>query len=468
MFLANNTELYLKDPVFDIAPTLDDYGSVMVNSGTAIEKITNEGNLNEVIVAVLDSGLAKEHPFFNYDRFLDDGSSLWGTSTDDGSGHGTHVSGIIYNNTPSCVKIRPYKVINDYNMGSLLSVALTVPEVVDKGADVINMSLGNLADAVTYLTFSDAISYAKEKNVPVVVASGNEYKELTGEIPATFTDCITVASVNDNGSPSEFANYGYAVDIAAPGEKINSTLPYKNRVKENGIPCNNHYYATVSGTSMATPFVTAAVAILLSIDNALSVSDVETILKQTTQIPDDWNVDYGAGIVDFLKMTTLRKTAAPKITLTDNGAVITASPQAKIYYTTDGTNPIVGESDLYLGEPIKTSRVEKIKAIAYIEEQLPSSVAVFDVYWTENIVIRYKGRHTVELDYEMERYNCTNEEMVSFDGKRIKGESIGKATVVIFYETGQRVIYNVTVKFADWQVIHKFFYKYFGILLWSF
>ena len=123
---------------------------------------------------------------------------------------------------------------------------------------------------------------------------------------------------------------------------------------------------------------------------------------------------------------------------------------------------------MYSGEPIKTSRVEKIKAIAYNEEQLPSNVAVFDVYWTENVVIRYKGRYTVRLDYEMERYNCTNEEIVSFDGTQIKGNSIGKASVVIFYETGQRVIYNVTVKFADWQWIHKIFYEWFGILLWSF
>lgn len=460
VFLANGKNSYSSDPVFDIVPTLNDYGCTMVNSKAAINKVTSMNNAPPVIVAVFDTGLSNDHPFFDSSRILDGGKTLWGTSTNDGYGHGTHVAGIIYNNTPANVKIRPYKVISDNNTGSLLSIALTVSVAVDNGADVINMSLGRLTDISTYLTFSDAVSYAKNKNVPVVVSAGNDYAELTLQVPAKIDDCITVSSVNDAKQPSEFSNYGYAVDIAAPGEKINSAIPYVSKIKENSISCNNHYYATISGTSMAAPFVSAAVAILLSIDPTLSVYEIETILKETAQVPDRWDTDYGVGIVDFSKMITLTKTAAPKITLTDDGAVITATSQAKIYYTTDGSTPVVGESDLYSGEPIKTSGVEKIKAIAITDGQLQSNVAIKALKWSNSITVRYKGKKALDLPptYEIKKCSSSKEEVVTVDSKgNITGISVGEARVIVHLEYNQVATYNVTVEYEPWQLFIIYF-----------
>lgn len=460
VFVANSTNSYTDDPVFDIEPTLDDYGCAMVNSKVAINKVANMEKAPEVIVAVFDSGLTNDHSYFDTSRILDGGKTLWGTTTNDGHGHGTHVTGIIYNNTPANVKFRPYKVISDNNMGSLLSVALNVSVAVDKGADVINMSLGNYSDVYTYLTFSDAVTYAKNKNVPVVVAAGNDFEELTTQVPALIDDCITVSSVNDAMQPSEFSNYGYTVDVAAPGEKINSVVPYENKIKENGISCNNHYYATVSGTSMATPFVSAAVAILLSLDPTLTVSDIETILEQTAQVPGNWDTDYGAGIVDFSEMMTLTKTAAPKITLTDDGAVITATSQANIYYTTDGSTPIVGESDLYSGEPIKTTGVEKIRAIAFIDGQLQSNVTTRVLKWTKNITIRYKGKKALDLPPNYKINNCysSKEEIVTVDRNgNITGVSVGEARVTVYIEYNQVATYNVTVEYEPWQLFIIYF-----------
>ncbi len=460
VFVANSTNSYTDDPVFDIEPTLDDYGCAMVNSKVAINKVANMEKAPEVIVAVFDSGLTNDHSYFDTSRILDGGKTLWGTTTNDGHGHGTHVTGIIYNNTPANVKFRPYKVISDNNMGSLLSVALNVSVAVDKGADVINMSLGNYSDVYTYLTFSDAVSYAKNKNVPVVVAAGNDFEELTTQVPALIDDCITVSSVNDAMQPSEFSNYGYTVDVAAPGEKINSVVPYENKIKENGISCNNHYYATVSGTSMATPFVSAAVAILLSLDPTLTVSDIETILEQTAQVPGNWDTDYGAGIVDFSEMMTLTKTTAPIIKLTEDGAVITATAQAKIYYTTDGSIPVVGESELYSGEPIKTTGVEKIRAIAFIEGQLQSNVTTRALKWTKNITIRYKGKKALDLPpiYEIKNCYSSKEEIVTVDRNgNITGMSVGEARVTVYMEYNQVATYNVTVEYEPWQLFIIYF-----------
>lgn len=460
VFVANSTNSYTDDPVFDIEPTLDDYGCAMVNSKVAINKVANMEKAPEVIVAVFDSGLTNDHSYFDTSRILDGGKTLWGTTTNDGHGHGTHVTGIIYNNTPANVKFRPYKVISDNNMGSLLSVALNVSVAVDKGADVINMSLGNYSDVYTYLTFSDAVSYAKNKNVPVVVAAGNDFEELTTQVPALIDDCITVSSVNDAMQPSEFSNYGYTVDVAAPGEKINSVVPYENKIKENGISCNNHYYATVSGTSMATPFVSAAVAILLSLDPTLTVSDIETILEQTAQVPGNWDTDYGAGIVDFSEMMTLTKTTAPIIKLTEDGAVITATAQAKIYYTTDGSIPVVGESELYSGEPIKTTGVEKIRAIAFIEGQLQSNITTRALKWTKNITIRYKGKKALDLPpiYEIKNCYSSKEEIVTVDRNgNITGMSVGEARVTVYMEYNQVATYNVTVEYEPWQLFIIYF-----------
>ncbi len=466
MFNESSKNSYGSPPTFDSIPTLDDYGCVMVNSKATLDKLNGNYNLPEVIVAIFDSGIAESHPYFDYSRILCDGKFLGNSNINDRCGHGTHVAGIIYNNTPSNVKLRPYKVTDDNGRGSLLLIALNIYVAVDKGADIINISLGRMSGILTYLTYAESVSYAKEKNVPVVVAAGNEFKMLTSESPAIVYNCITVSSVDEFSCPSEFSNYGNAVDIAAPGEKINSTLPYNNKIEEANTLCNNHYYATVSGTSMSTPFVSSAIAILLSIDPTLTVSEIETTLKQTATVPENWDSSYGAGIVDFSEMITLIKTIPPQITASNNTVVISA-PEAKIYFTTDGTDPIINESNLYSGEPINISGIKTVKAIAVAEGQPPSNIVSFDVNRLENIEIRYKGRKTIKSLYKIEKYYCSNDEIVSFDGKQIKGESIGKATVTIFYETGQMVTYKVTVDFAPFQWFHEIIYKLFGVLLWS-
>ncbi len=111
-FSLNDPFSYMSDPVFDIEPSLNDYGCVMVKSETAINKASNSDS-PEIVVAVFDSGLDKNHPYFDYSRIIDSEVSLAGSDTNDTFGHGTHVSGIIYNNTPNNVKISPYKVCGE-------------------------------------------------------------------------------------------------------------------------------------------------------------------------------------------------------------------------------------------------------------------------------------------------------------------------------------------------------------------
>lgn len=454
-------------PVFDIKPTLDDWGSVAINASTVIRNMQNDENLPKVTVAVLDTGFDYSHSFFDPSRINDSKVNSVDSSqnTNDVFGHGTFVAGIIYNNTTPNVDISVYKVLGDNGKAkSAFKLIQTIVVAVKDGVDVINMSLGGKGDLFDYLHFSDAISYAKDKGVPVVVASGNQGEELTIEVPATVSEAITVAAVNPDLTPSDFSNYGSWVDVAAPGRQINSTLPYRNNIaleiEGKYVYLDEHNYSTAFGTSAAAPFVSAAAAMLKTKNLSYTVRDIETILKSTAQTTSSWNEDYGVGIIDFSKMMTLTKTNAPKIALTQEGATITASNQAKIYYTTDGSVPIEGESSLYTGEPIKTTGIKTIKAMAFVEGQLPSDVTTRNLKWTKNITIRYKGKVALDLPpiYEIKNCYSSKEEVVTVDKDgNITGISVGEAKVTIYLEYNQVATYNVTVEYEAWQLFIIYF-----------
>ncbi len=463
-------------PVFDIMPTLDDWGSVSTNASTVIQNMQSNKNLPVITVAVLDSGFDYSHPFFDSSRIIDSkvNSDDSSQDTNDRYGHGTFSAGIIYNNTTPNVEISVYKVLGDNGeTKSKFKLIQTIMVAVNDGADIVNMSLGGPSDLLGYMLFSDVISYAKSKGVPVVAAAGNDGIEISKEVPASIPDAITVAAVNPTLNPSDFSNYGSCVDIAAPGRQINSTIPYRNniaiKINSDIVYFDKHYYATAFGTSAAAPFVSAAAAILLTLNPELTVSNIETILKQSAHAPDNWNYNYGTGIVDFEKMLTMtQKAKKPKISLTKDGAIISAEPGTRVYYTTDRSVPNETESLLYNGTPINTSGVDVIKAIAYKDGILESDVTTFSLRWTENLTVPYKGRYKLKLPSDIVKFTNSNEEIISFNGERITGNTLGESRLTVYLETGQKVTCNITVDFAEWQIVHKFFYKLFGVILWCF
>jgi subtilisin family serine protease len=228
-------------------------GKKLIKMGDALEQTTYG---NGVIVALLDTGVDATHPDLS-DRiiggynFVDDNADVTDVNT-----HGTACAGIISANSKSTEGVRgiapeayllPVKVMNDTGKGESFAVIEGIVYAVDQGAKVLNLSIGTrgLSSAL-----NDAITYAVDKGVLIVAAAGNDG---TPEIlmPAGYKDVICVGAVDGNLQYAPFSNYGDKLDIVAPGVAINTTAP------EGG-------YLEFSGTSAAAPFVSGALAALIS------------------------------------------------------------------------------------------------------------------------------------------------------------------------------------------------------------
>jgi thermitase len=199
-----------------------------------------------VSVAVLDTGVDLTHPDLQ-GKVVASVNFSDSTTASDINGHGTHVAGIIgaaTNNSQGIAglgyntSIMNVKVMGDNGTGSSGSIAQGVVWAADNGARVVNISAGATFQMTT---LEDAINYAWGMGVVVVAAAGNEGSNAPF-YPAFYPNAIAVASTDmfDNLSPS--SDYGDWVDVAAPGGNIYSTLP-------------NNRYASLSGTSMASPHV---------------------------------------------------------------------------------------------------------------------------------------------------------------------------------------------------------------------
>ncbi len=305
------TAAYVNDPQYS-----SQWGLQKIGIETAWEKTT--GN-SDIVVAVIDTGIDYTHEelaaniWHNPDEIAgngadDDGNGLVDDVTGydfvnrdndpmDDNRHGTHCAGIIgarSNNTvggagvsPS-VSLMPLKVLAANGTGSTLSIYYGFKYAVENGARIISMSLGGYG--FNYLSYYGAY-YAYKNNVLVVAAAGNETNnnDATPVYPASlpFSNIIAVASTGSGDSLSSFSNYGArSVDIAAPGENILSTIP------GNG-------YAYLSGTSMATPFVSGAAALTLAMDDSLThIKTREFILKNAKKITALEGKVYTGGRLD--------------------------------------------------------------------------------------------------------------------------------------------------------------------------
>ncbi|MGK5678063.1 S8 family peptidase [Actinoplanes sp. URMC 104] len=284
-----------------------DFSKISVSA--AWPKSTGAG----VVVAVLDTGVDAKHPDLaanlvsGYDAVADTA----GVATD-GNGHGTHVAGTIAAATGNGVgvsgiapdtKIMPVRVLGADGSGYMSDTAEGIIWAADHGANVINMSLGS-GSKVTAV--SNAISYARSKGVVVVAAAGNERAQGSPtSYPAADAGVIGVAATDSSDKVAGYSNAGSYVDVAAPGSGILSTYPTALGGKTG--------YATMSGTSMASPHVAAVAALLKAYNRNLTPDQVESALESSavdlgTAGRDN---DFGYGRIDAVAALGAVQTGSP-------------------------------------------------------------------------------------------------------------------------------------------------------------
>lgn len=228
----------------------EDYNHRMLNVPEMWKRSRGAG----VKVVVLDTG-CPQHLDIKVAGFRDFSGSP--TPYDVACGHSTHVCGIIAalangigvrGIAPDC-ELYCGKVLDDEGSGSIDSIAAGIRWAVDEvGADVINMSLGCPPAGAYSPSLRSACAYAEQKGVVVCCAAGNDAGAVNA--PANLPTTIAVAAVDRDKEKAYFTCHGSEVDFAAGGVDVFSTWL-------------GNQYAKLSGTSMATPVITGAVALII-------------------------------------------------------------------------------------------------------------------------------------------------------------------------------------------------------------
>jgi serine protease len=261
-----------------------------------------------VTVAVVDTGVAcfDKGPFSR-------GSDLTGTRCDGGynfvsdkddayddQGHGTHVAGTVAQTTDNgkgtaglafCARLMPIKVLNRYGWGTLADVAEGIRFAADHGAQVINLSLGGSSKS---RILEQAVLYAQSKGALVVAAAGNSGRAVG--YPAAYEGVVAVSATDKEDKIAWFSSRGPEISIAAPGVGVTQqTICQAGRNK-----CE--LFGTFSGTSMASPHVAGAAALLMG----MGVTDADAVRAGLLSSARPHGTDdearrpelFGAGILD--------------------------------------------------------------------------------------------------------------------------------------------------------------------------
>jgi subtilisin family serine protease len=229
------------------------------------------------------------------------------------NGHSSHCCGIIgardnhigmVGVAPEC-KIVTVKVLGENGNGDFSAIRQALQYAIDIKPDVISMSLGsNVYDEKTH----NLIKRLYSMNIPIIAAAGNDGKrKINGKVvdtinyPAKFQEVISVAAFDKDGKPAQFNSFGEKVDFSAPGVDIYSTWI-------------NHQYVSISGTSMATPFIAGLVGLLLAKhrkqEKETGKNDcktVEQIKQHLIKYADDKGVVgkdnyWGYGVIDPVRL----------------------------------------------------------------------------------------------------------------------------------------------------------------------
>ena len=295
--LLRNPRVTRIEPVIDVyavdAELDTSWGVKRIGAGTV--HTYNKGT--GIKVAIIDSGIDWNHPDLDanyaggYDFVNNDNNPM------DDNGHGTHVAGVIAaeDNDSGVVGVAPQasiyalKVLGANGSGSYDDVVAAIEWAVSNGIQVTNNSYGSSGDPG--VTVKEAFDNAYAAGVLHVAAAGNSGTRMgTGDnviYPARWESVIAVAATDKSDARASWSSTGPAVELAAPGVSVYSTYW-------------NDTYATLSGTSMASPHVAGTAALVMVAYPGWTNVEVRSQLRSTADDLGEGGPDtkYGYGLVD--------------------------------------------------------------------------------------------------------------------------------------------------------------------------
>lgn len=273
-----------------------DYGIIM--SGAPLE--WNETKGEGVKIGVIDTGVDLKHIDLA-SGIMDAVSFVPGVSSpQDDNGHGTHVCGIVgaRKNGTGVIGVAPEcelyiaKAFDKNGNSSFPAILKSIEWMIRKGVNIINMSFSSQTGTQSY---ESILQKAHDYGITLICAAGNEGKHGRSTIgyPGKFSQTITVSAVDINRHTTDFSSYGYESEICAAGVDIYSTYP-------------GGKYANLSGTSMATPIITGAAALINAkgrrrYKRNLTPDEIRLCLHMYTENAGSsgWDKNYGFGIFSF-------------------------------------------------------------------------------------------------------------------------------------------------------------------------
>jgi subtilisin len=331
---------------------------IFADENTKIDIDGSDDYRVDVDVAVIDTGIDLDHPDLNVVNATSclnssGGGPPWsrtyycGSGGDDDHYHGTHVAGTIaaLDNDFGVVGVAPgarlwaVKVCDAQGSCPSSAIIAGIDHITANAGsiEVANMSLGGSGFSQAEY---DAIQKAVNSGIAFAVAAGNEDADANNYSPGGFNNVLSVSALADfNGLPgggaaptcrtdqddtlADFSNWGSAVDIAAPGVCILSTYPL-----EKGE------YGTISGTSMASPHVAGALALLASRNNPGNATDVNNLYTQIKNAGNfNWTDDSGDGVKEPLLDVSNATLFNPLLIPGSGGGTTNNPPTASFTYS---------------------------------------------------------------------------------------------------------------------------------------